>query len=109
MTATLLIDDVPVADLVVADTFGSRLRGMLARRELPDALLLVPCRSVHGLGMTQALDVAFCAPDGQVLAVSVLRPMGLANAPRGTSQVLESPRGRFERWGLAPGRRVTFR
>jgi uncharacterized membrane protein (UPF0127 family) len=55
----------------IADRWWSRLRGLLGRPPLGDGegLLLVPCRSVHMLGMTFALDVAFLDSHGQVIAV----------------------------------------
>ncbi|MCL2091123.1 MAG: DUF192 domain-containing protein [Micrococcales bacterium] len=104
--ARLLVDGVDVAQVVVADTFGRRLRGMLGRHPLPDALILVPANSVHGIGMRETLDVAVLDREGTVLDVTVLRPMGLTRTVRHGRQVLEAPVGSFDRWGLGPGSRV---
>ncbi|MFC3689745.1 hypothetical protein [Aquipuribacter hungaricus] len=92
----------------LAGTYLRRLRGMLGRRHLPDALLLRPGNSVHGMGMLVALDVAQLVPgpdDGsyRVLRTCLLRPAGLVGARRGVVAVLEAPRGSFGRWGLAAG------
>lgn len=105
--AVLVIDGASVASLLVADTYRSRLRGMLGRRTLPPALLISPSRSVHGLGMMRSLDVAMLAPDGTVRAVDVLRPGRLCSSGPGTRSVLEAPVGSFARWGLVPGSVVT--
>ena len=47
----------------------SRLRGLLGRKECPDALLLTRCNDIHTFGMRHAIDVAFLAADGTVLEV----------------------------------------
>lgn len=103
-----MVDGREASDVLVAETYWTRLRGMLGRRPLPPALLLRPSGSVHGMGMREPLDVAMLAPDGTVLATRVLRPRGLVNAPRGTRDVLEAPVGSFERWGLREGSVVTL-
>ncbi|MDR3068772.1 MAG: DUF192 domain-containing protein [Cellulomonas sp.] len=105
--ARLQVDGVDVAQVIVADTSLRRLRGMLGRRPLPDALILVPANSVHGIGMREALDVAVLDREGTVLAVTVLRPMRLTRTVKHGRQVLEAPVGSFSRWGLGPGSLVT--
>ncbi|GIG19394.1 hypothetical protein Cch01nite_01180 [Cellulomonas chitinilytica] len=105
---TLVVDGRDVAPVVVADSYLARLRGMLGRRPLPPALLLVPARSVHGVGMREPLDVAAIDAAGSVLDVRVLRPFGLTPTIRGGTQVLEAPVGSFGRWGLAVGSVVTL-
>ena len=102
----LRLDGVPVADIEVASTFSRRFRGLMLRRRLPDGLLLVPERSVHGMWMREALDVAWVDADGTVLAVGVLHPWRVSPNVPGTHQVLESPVGRFAAWGLRVGSRV---
>jgi len=97
----LWVDGVDVAPLLVADTYLSRLRGMLGRRPLPPALLLRPANSVHGMGMRDTLDVAVLDASGTVLATAVLRPGRLTRSVRGGHQVLEAPVGSFTRWGLS--------
>lgn len=55
----------------VADSWWSRLRGYLGRREPGpgEGLLLVPCRAVHTYGMGFPVDVIFLDPMGRVLAI----------------------------------------
>ncbi len=105
-TAELRVDDRAIGPCLVADTFLTRLRGMLGRSPLPPALLLRPSGSVHGIGMRATLDVATLDADGLVLAVDVLHPFGVTRPVRGARQVLEAPEGSFARWGVVPGSRV---
>jgi uncharacterized membrane protein (UPF0127 family) len=111
----LVVDGRDVAAAEPADTYWQRLRGMLGRRALPDALVLAPGGSVHGWGMRVPLDVALLVPDEgadrrrgpfRVVRTAVLRPGGLVGSARGVRAVLESPQGRFDRWDLAPGSTV---
>lgn len=107
-----------VPGVEVADSYLTRLRGMLFRSELPAALLFVPGGSVHGVGMTRRLDVAMLVPvDGasdrvagpfRVAKVAVLVPFGLVGSRRGVRCVLEAPVGSFARWGLVEGSVVSF-
>ncbi|WP_343037610.1 DUF192 domain-containing protein [Isoptericola chiayiensis] len=87
----------------VADTWARRARGMLFRRRLPSALLLTPCNSVHGAGMTTSLDVALVDSDRTVVRTLVLRPWRLTRPRRDVVAVLEAPEGSFSSWGLAVG------
>lgn len=56
--------------VMLADTWWTRLRGMMGRPEprAGEGMLLVPCRSVHMYWMKYPLDVAFLAPDGRIVA-----------------------------------------
>lgn len=107
-TCRLVVDGRSVAEAEVADTAPSRARGLLFRRQLPEALLLRPCSSVHGAWMRVRLDVALLDRDGRVLHAQVLRPWGFSAPRRGVKDVLEAPAGSFERWGLGVGSRVEF-
>ncbi len=101
--AWLVRDTTVLASLEVADTFRSRLRGLLGRDRLDGALLLRPARSVHSVGMRFALDVAFCDRDLRVVHITSLVPNRLARPVRGACMVLEAEWGTFERWGLEVG------
>ncbi len=48
-------------EVEVADTPLARMRGLLGRAGLPSgrALLIVPCRAIHTLGMRFAIDARF--------------------------------------------------
>lgn len=99
----LVVGGRDVASAELADTYLRRLRGLLGRRRLPEALLLTPCSSVHGLGMLRSVEVALLAEDGTVLGTRVLRPFAVTAPRRDVTAVLEAPLGSFERWGLVVG------
>lgn len=102
----LIVDGRDTCELRVADSYLTRLRGLLGTRGTAGALLLSPCNGVHGMGMAYSLDVALLAEDWTVRRVAVLRPFGLVPPRRGVRHVLEAQRGAFERWGLAEGSRL---
>lgn len=82
---------------VVADTAGSRMRGLLGRPPLEpgEGLLLVPCRAVHTFFMRYPIDVVFLDRELRVLRVcSRVRPWRL-RACRRAQAVLELPAGSF--------------
>ncbi len=108
---------VEVGAVEVADTYLTRLRGMLGRRRPPAGLLFLPGGSVHGVGMTRRLDVAMLAPQEgaepgagpyRVVRTAVLPPFGLVTSRRGVEAVLEAPVGSFAGWGLVAGATVWF-
>jgi uncharacterized membrane protein (UPF0127 family) len=105
--AVLTLDTEPVAEVEVARSFAARSRGLLGREGVTTGLVLEPASSVHTFGMRFAIDVAYVARDGRVLAVSTMPPqrMGL---PRWRSRwILETEAGRMSSWGIRPGRRLS--
>ena len=100
---TLTVDASPVGEVEVARSFASRSRGLLGRDGVATGLVLKPASSVHTFGMRFAIDVAYVAADGRVLAVTTMPPqrMGL---PRPRSRwILETEAGRMSGWGVRPG------
>lgn len=80
----------------LADSFWSRFRGLMWTKSLPagEGLLIVPCNSVHCMGMRYAIDVAFLSRDGQILKVIPdMRPGSLGPPVKGARAVLELPCG----------------
>ena len=71
----------PPLDVVIADRFAARLKGMLGHRQWPaDRLLwLIPCWAVHTFGLKAPIDVAFLARDGTVVRIiAALAPRRVA-------------------------------
>ena len=96
----------------VADTFLSRLRGLMLRspQSLPmgTGLLIVPCTSIHMMFMRFAIDVVYLAEDYTVVkTVKNVRPwLGISACfKKGTWAVLELPIGSIEHYGVAVGKR----
>lgn len=87
---------VVVEKLILAESTGARMRGLLGRTGLPldSGMLLRPCRSIHMWFMRFAIDAAFLDADLRVLKVARnLRPWALGWAPRKTHCVLETAAG----------------
>ncbi len=84
-----------------------KLFGLLGRSELAPAtaLLLDDCRSVHGIGMTRSIDVAFLDAAGRVTSVRRLLPLRVI-CDRSASQALELRAGEAFRLGIVAGSNI---
>jgi len=90
--------------VALADTWLSRLRGMLGRAALNpgEGLFLTPCRSVHMYGMRFPLDVVFLDAAGTVIAAyPSLPPSSRSRWHRNAVHALELPAGTLEKTGPA--------
>lgn len=89
-------EQVPVLRQVwLADRWYLRLRGLLLRAPLRagEGLLIVPCNSVHTLGMRYALDLLFLDRAGRVVGWRAdVKPWRGAWC-RGAHSTLEMPAG----------------
>ena len=80
----------------VAKNFGTRLRGLVGVKELPDGdgLLIQPCNQIHCMFMSIPIDVLYIGSDNRVLAVDLaMRPWAMGRIIRGGKRVLELPTG----------------
>lgn len=99
------------ARVQLADRWWARLRGLLGRPRLaPDqGLLLVPCRSVHMLGMRFAIDVAFLTTEGEVVAAYPgLRPGRRTRWHANAWAALELAEGTLGHHAVAVGDRLSW-
>ncbi|MEJ2678905.1 MAG: DUF192 domain-containing protein [Gemmatimonadota bacterium] len=97
--------------VAVADSFLSRLRGLLARPPMSkeQGLLLLKCGSVHTVGMGYPIDVAFLDAEGTVVRNVVdLEPWRLGIGGAGAVHALELPAGRLRETGTVPGVRLNW-
>jgi uncharacterized protein len=96
--------------VLVADTTGRRMRGLLGRRRLPvgEGLLLRPAWSIHTAFMQFPIDVVFVDHDQVVIRIRPsLKPFKTASC-RGAREVVELAAGECERRGLDVGDRVAW-
>jgi uncharacterized protein len=94
----------------VAVTAGSRFRGLMLRKRLPDGegLLLSPAGSIHTFFMRFPIDAVFADRELTVVDVApALRPWRMA-ARRRARVVFELPAGEAERRGVRPGTRLAI-
>ena len=99
----LLRDGEVLASLEVADQRAARRRGLLGRDGIEGALLLVPARSVHSIGMRFPIDVAWLDADLAVLSTARLARNRMTRPRLRAHSVLEAESGSFARWGLQVG------
>ena len=95
--------------IVPARTHWARLRGMLGRPEPEwgEGLLLEPCRAVHMYWMRYALDVAFLAANGEVVAMyHELQPSQTSDRHKDAAMALELRAGTLAASGTQVGDRI---
>lgn len=98
--------------LIIARSFGDRLRGVLKHGALkPDtALLITPCSSIHTFAVPFALDAVFLSAQLRILRLAAnIAPWRIRWAPRGTKHVIELPAGTVDSLQLQPGTFVCLR
>lgn len=97
--------------VAVADSWWSRCRGLLARPPLRngEGLLLFGCGSVHTVGMTYPIDVAFLDAEGRVVrSIEHLAPWRVGLGGAEAVHTLELPAGRLDGTSTVPGVRLTW-
>ncbi len=98
-------------EALVADTFGARCKGLLGKRLFlaGEGLIINPCKMVHMMFMTFAIDVVFC--DSQNVVISFqenLKPWKLSRHESRASYVIELPAGMCRNAGVEAGDEVLF-
>lgn len=55
--------------VVIADSFFSRLKGLLGKKGMSDeeGLIIWPCSSVHTIGMKISIDVLFLSKENEIV------------------------------------------
>lgn len=92
--------------VVLANTFFTRLRGLIGRRRLApaEALWLRPCNGVHTWWMHYAIDVIFLDRELRIVKlVENLRPFRLTAPHRAARSVLEMSAHTISRTRLQVG------
>lgn len=95
----------------VADSFWSRLRGLLGQPQLREGqgLLITPCRAVHMMGMKYAIDVVFLDREGRVVGLEPrLEPRAKSAWYPRARHALELPAGTVEATGTRLGDVITI-
>jgi len=98
-----------LASLETADSFVSRLRGLLGRDGIDGAYLIKPAMSVHTLGMRFPIDVAYCDGGLTVIGTVTMRPNRVGILRPRARCVIEAHAGAFERWHLRAGDKLEIR
>jgi uncharacterized membrane protein (UPF0127 family) len=97
--------DIPIL-VIRADSFAARFFGLMLRKSLPnhEALLLVPCNSIHMFFMRFPIDVVFLDEHNQIKQLAEnLRPWRIISPVRSAHATLELPVGSIKRFNMAVG------
>ncbi len=92
--------------LSIADSFWSSLLGLMGKPDLPNGsgLLLIPCQSVHTMGMRFPIDVIFMDRNGKVLQlIENMKPWRISRHLTKARSVLELPVGTIVASGTKVG------
>jgi uncharacterized membrane protein (UPF0127 family) len=95
----------------VADRFFPRLRGLLGRQRLlsGEGLILLPCKSVHTLGMKFPIDVLFVDGNGRILKIiAEMAPGRVSPVVKGAKCVVELPARQSAETATLEGDRIVF-
>lgn len=79
-------------NIIKADQFLSRLKGLLFTNELHEhsCMLIVPCGSVHTIGMKYPINVLFLSHNNEILGIKMhLSPNRFCVGPPSTKKVVE--------------------
>lgn len=84
-----------VHQVVIADHYFSRLRGLMFRKSLSndEGLLLKKCGSIHCCFMRFPIDVIYLNDNMEVLKVETVRPWRVGSLVKGARHVLEVAEG----------------
>ncbi|OEF99137.1 hypothetical protein BHF71_10055 [Vulcanibacillus modesticaldus] len=58
-----------ISNMTIANTFISRLKGWIGKKMLDDneAIMLIPCSSIHTFGMKMTIDVMFLDKSNRIV------------------------------------------
>jgi uncharacterized membrane protein (UPF0127 family) len=107
LTATNLTRGVSLAQSTrLADTFSSRLVGLLADKTLPAGagIWIVPCNSIHSFGMRFTFDALFLDKNLRVVhLIPEMKPWRASKIVFSAHGVLELPAGLISQTATALG------
>lgn len=96
----------------VADTFWTRLKGLIGVRQLlhGDGLLITRCNSVHCMFMSIPIDVIYADRDNRIVALDRnMKPWALGRIHWKAHDVLELPIGAIDRTNTTVGDQLLVR
>lgn len=92
-------DTILLENIKIADSFFTRLKGLLGRTELlqGEGLIIKPCNSVHTIGMKFPIDVAFVDKNHIVNHIIIKMNSGkFSPIIKKAAYVIEARAGTFE-------------
>jgi uncharacterized membrane protein (UPF0127 family) len=90
-------EEIIVHEVKIADTFKTRLIGLMGRDKLQDeGLLLTNCSSIHCFFMKITIDAVYLSKDMTVLYKDTLKPWRIGKIVKGAKHILEIPENASE-------------
>lgn len=98
-------------NVMVADTFFKRLKGLMFTKELPEqnALLIESCNEIHTFNMRYSIDVLYLDASNNILAIDEdMKPGKIGKRVRNAVSVVELPSGKIKKLDIKIGQTITF-
>jgi uncharacterized membrane protein (UPF0127 family) len=100
-----------VENVIVADCFFKRLRGLMFTKELPpeSAMLIHPCSSIHTFFMNYTIDVLYLDKNYKILAIDEeMKPGRIGKIRNNAVAVVELSKGKVKEKDIKVGQAVEF-
>lgn len=98
-------------NVMVADTFFKRLKGLMFTKELPDqsSLHIIPCSEIHTFNMKYSIDVLYLDVNNNILAINEELQSGkIGKRVKNAVSVIELPSGKIKKANIEVGQTVAF-
>lgn len=105
--ATLLCEGRAVAPIRIATSRRARYLGLLGEEHIDGAVLLLKTNGVHTLGMRFPIDVAYLAKDLRVVDIVQMKPNRWSRNRLTARHTIEAEAGRFAKWQIRAGSRLS--
>jgi uncharacterized membrane protein (UPF0127 family) len=91
----LIINSIIIKDVKKADTFMSRLIGLLNKKSIgyDEGLILMRCSSIHCFFMKFTIDAVYLSKDMKVLYIETVKPWKVGKMVKNCAHVLELAEG----------------
>jgi uncharacterized protein len=101
-----------VNQLATADTFFTRLKGLMFSKDLPagHGLIIQPCQSIHTFFMNYPIDVIYLSNELEIVGLDeTIKPGTVGKFHKQSQSVLELPAGTIQKTGTQIGNYLTIK
>lgn len=106
----LVINRHEIIDINVADTFLSRMKGLMFKKEIKKGLWITPCNSIHTFFMRTKIDVLYLDAKGKIIKMTpFIKPWRIGPIVWKAKSVLELPAGTIQKMDIQLNHVVYFK
>lgn len=106
----LVINRHEIIDMDVADTFLSRMKGLMFKKEIKRGLWITPCNSIHTFFMRTKIDVLYLDAKGKIIKMTPsIKPWRIGPVVWKAKSVLELPAGTIQKMDIQLNHVVYFK